>query len=94
MVGSAHEDPAEDLVPGPGAAGNHRGPSDLVGAQLIGLPDVGDPFDVAAFRAFTIPDDRNAFVLYRRAATLLKFECGVSEETKRQGRLACSLVGD
>ena len=40
--------------------------------QLIGLPDVGDPFDVAAFRASTIPDDRNAFVLYRQAATLIK----------------------
>ncbi|MGO9466661.1 MAG: hypothetical protein ACLQIB_54185 [Isosphaeraceae bacterium] len=40
--------------------------------QLWGLPDIGDPFDVAAFRAMTIPDDRNAFVLYRRAADLLK----------------------
>ena len=30
--------------------------------QLVGLPDVGDPFDVAAFRAFRIADDRNAFV--------------------------------
>jgi hypothetical protein len=28
--------------------------------QLIRLPDIGDPFDVAAFRAFTIPDKRNA----------------------------------
>ncbi len=40
--------------------------------QLFGLPDIGDPFDAAAFRAFTIPDDRNAFVLYRQAATLFK----------------------
>jgi hypothetical protein len=40
--------------------------------QLAGLPDTGDPFDVAAFRAFSIPDDRNAFVLYRRAADLLE----------------------
>ena len=40
--------------------------------QLLGLPDIGDPFDVAAFRAFTIPDDRNAFVLYRQAADRLK----------------------
>ena len=37
--------------------------------QLIGLPDVGDPFEVEAFRAMTIPDDRNAFVLYRQATT-------------------------
>ena len=31
--------------------------------QLVGLPDIGDPFDVTAFRAFTIPADRDAFVL-------------------------------
>jgi len=41
--------------------------------QLTGLPDVGDPFDVAAFRSATIPDDRNAFVLYKQAAELLKW---------------------
>ena len=35
--------------------------------QLWGLPDIGDPFDVEAFRSQTIPDDRNAFVLYRQA---------------------------
>ncbi len=40
--------------------------------QLLGLPDIGDPFDVKAFRAMTIPDDRNAFVLYRQAAGLLR----------------------
>ena len=40
--------------------------------QLMGLPDVGDPFDVEAFRAKTIPDDRNAFVLYRQAVVLYK----------------------
>ncbi len=40
--------------------------------QLWGLPDIGDPFDVEAFRAVTIADDRNAFMLYRQAATLLK----------------------
>src|SRR5262249_30521839 len=40
--------------------------------QLIGLPDIGDPFDVAAFRSTTIPDDRNAFVLYRRAVASYK----------------------
>jgi hypothetical protein len=40
--------------------------------QLVGLPDIGEPFDVAAFRAFTVADDRNAFVLYNQAATLLK----------------------
>ena len=40
--------------------------------QLLGLPDVGDPFDVQAFRSFTIPDDRNAVVLYLRAGDRLK----------------------
>jgi hypothetical protein len=44
--------------------------------QLVRLPDVGDPFDVAAFRAYTIPDERNAFVLYRQAATLIKPNAG------------------
>jgi hypothetical protein len=29
--------------------------------SLNGLPDIGDPFDVAAFRAFSVPDDQNAF---------------------------------
>ena len=39
--------------------------------QLMGLPDIGDPFDVRAFRASTVPDDRNAYVLYKQAAALL-----------------------
>jgi hypothetical protein len=39
--------------------------------QLVGLPDIGDPFDVDAFRAFTIPADRDAFVVYRQAAVPL-----------------------
>lgn len=34
---------------------------------LSRLPDVGDPFDVAAFEATTIPDDENGFTLYRQA---------------------------
>ncbi len=40
--------------------------------QLTGLPDIGDPFDVEESRAFTIPDDRNAYVLYHRATNLFK----------------------
>lgn len=39
--------------------------------QLTGLPDIGDPFDVAAFRSRTMPDDRNAFVLYAEAEAKL-----------------------
>jgi hypothetical protein len=35
--------------------------------SLNGLPDIGEPFDVAAFRAFSIPDDQNAFTFLRRA---------------------------
>jgi hypothetical protein len=40
--------------------------------QLLGLPDIGEPFDVKAFQASTIPDNRNAFVLYGQAVTVLK----------------------
>ncbi len=39
--------------------------------SLNGLPDVGDPFDVAAFRALRIPDDQNAFAYLRRAVQKL-----------------------
>ncbi len=38
---------------------------------LIGLPDIGDPFDVAAFRAFGVPKDQDAFVLIRQAEVKL-----------------------
>jgi hypothetical protein len=31
--------------------------------SLNGLPDIGEPFDVAAFRSFRVPDDQNAFGL-------------------------------
>jgi hypothetical protein len=40
---------------------------------LMGLPDVGDPFDVEAFSR-PIPDDTNAFILYRQASTILPKE--------------------
>ena len=36
--------------------------------SLHGLPDIGDPFDVAAFSAFQLRDQDNAYVLYRQAA--------------------------
>jgi hypothetical protein len=39
--------------------------------SLIGLPDIGDPFNVAAFRAVRVPDDEDAFVLFRQAAAKL-----------------------
>jgi hypothetical protein len=40
---------------------------------LMGLPDVGDPFDPAAF-AKPIADETNAFVLYKQAAAILPDE--------------------
>src|SRR5690348_5255258 len=50
--------------------------------QLVGLPDTGEPFDVEAFRATSIPDDRNAFLIYRRAADVLK---PAAEEKRKAG---------
>ncbi len=41
------------------------------GASLIGLPDVGDPFDLAALRAFRIPEDQDAIALYHQAQARL-----------------------
>jgi hypothetical protein len=38
---------------------------------LRGLPDIGDPFDVAAFREFRLADDQNAFVGFRNSAAKL-----------------------
>jgi hypothetical protein len=38
---------------------------------LNGLPDIGDPFDVSAFRAISMPDEKNAFTYYRRAQEVL-----------------------
>src|SRR5262249_4297156 len=35
--------------------------------SLNGLPDIGDPFDVAAYRALSVPDDQNAFTFLKRA---------------------------
>ena len=39
--------------------------------SLNGLPDIGDPFDVAALRSFSIPDEQNAFKFFRRAKETL-----------------------
>ncbi|WP_435005662.1 hypothetical protein P12x_003479 [Tundrisphaera lichenicola] len=39
--------------------------------SLDGLPDVGDPFDVAAFADRKVADADNAYVLYKEAVTLL-----------------------
>src|ERR1700716_2472904 len=36
-------------------------------ACLNSLPDVGDPPDLATLRSLKVPDERNAYVLYRAA---------------------------
>ncbi len=40
--------------------------------QLWGVPDIGEPFDAQAFRALTIPVERNAYVDYQEAWALFK----------------------
>lgn len=43
------------------------------GASFNNLPDVGEPFDVAKFMAESqVPESEDAFVLYRKAAAVLK----------------------
>ncbi len=39
----------------------------LRSTSLRGLPDVGDPFDVAQYATVSIPEDENAFTFFRRA---------------------------
>lgn len=39
--------------------------------SLNGLPDIGDPFDVAEFRSFQVAEDQNAFSFLRRAQAKL-----------------------
>ena len=46
--------------------------------SLNGLPDIGDPFDVAAFRAFRLPDEQNAFTYLRRASEKLTNLAGMA----------------
>ena len=45
-------------------------------ATLSGLPDIGDPFDIAAFADARVADDDNAFVLYRQAVAKLERQRG------------------
>jgi hypothetical protein len=46
--------------------------------SLNSLPDIGDPFDVAAFRAFGLPDEQNAFTYLRRASAKLTNLAGIA----------------
>ena len=42
------------------------------GASLLGLRDIGDPFDVAAFRSFRVADDQDAIAVLRDINEKLK----------------------
>ena len=55
------------------------------GASLIRLPNVGDPFDVAEFRAFRVPADQDAFVLIREAQAKLTRLPNLSMPARRLG---------
>ncbi len=55
------------------------------GASLIGLPDVGDPFDVAAFSALRIPEGQDAIVLYHQAQEKLSPMPSLSLAIRRSG---------
>src|ERR1700722_3225372 len=39
--------------------------------EVFSTPDVGEPFDVEAFASYTLPNEQNAFVHYRKAIELL-----------------------
>ncbi len=39
----------------------------LRATSLRGLPDIGEPFDVAQYATVSIPDDENAYTFFRRA---------------------------
>lgn len=36
-------------------------------SRLSGIPDIGDPFDTDRLLAWKVPDERNAYVFYRKA---------------------------
>jgi hypothetical protein len=55
------------------------------GASLIGLPNVGDPFDVAAFNDFRMPEEDDAIVLLRQAQEKLTRMPGLPTATLRRG---------
>ncbi len=55
------------------------------GTHLIGLPDIADPFDLAAFRSLRIPRDQDAFVLFRQAEQKLTRMPGLPSAVLRLG---------
>jgi hypothetical protein len=60
------------------------------GASLIGLPDIGDPFDVAQFRAFRVPPENDAFVLLRQAQQKLTDFPRLPLEVRKLGPMSWS----
>ena len=68
------------------------GPPIWWATQFWGLPDIGDPFDVAAFRALTIPVDRNAYIDYQEAWAQFKTMACACPKLWQPGRLARALV--
>ena len=58
--------------------------------QLWGLPDVGDPFDVAAFESYRVPPERNAFFDYQIAASMLNATRGKLAAGGKHARLHTS----
>ena len=60
---------------------------------LNGLPDIGDPFDVAAFRAFRIPEDKNAFTFFRRANEKRGPRISSSSSSPARASTACCSAG-
>jgi hypothetical protein len=54
-------------------------------ASLFGLPDIGDPFDVTAFRSFRVPEDQDAVILFRQAAAKVPSLPSLPQEIIRLG---------
>ena len=55
------------------------------GASMIGLPDVGDPFDVVAFETIRLPMDQDAMVLFRDAEKKLTRMPHISNSVRALG---------
>src|SRR5579884_3283015 len=55
--------------------------------SLWKLPDPGDPFDLAAFEAVRVPEDEEAFVLYRPAVARLTKSAAVQDPRVMWGLL-------
>jgi hypothetical protein len=50
--------------------------------SLRGIPDIGEPFDVASFSAMEVRDENNAYILYRQAAANYRATTGLKGALK------------